>query len=392
MFFLNRKLVMSGGVASHELDVRSFAAGIASALPAGIVRSPEDFHGNGLDFTLEDPVNMWAADQVLGRIAVGMREAMHPEGTLYVVMGETHFTPAHILAQAGMMDTLAAKFNECADPRYKTALALETAFNQLARRAAQHYKLRVSKAQRYALHKHDPRGHIFACAVLADNRHSSPAARSRLWAAALDGKMKIALADAANICIDSSYYLDPRDPMAASVAKEMYGINMAQDKLPCTSSTPERDIRGIDVRNEVLARRIAEAAKGHGIVVTQTGLSHLGDKRRSLDFANALPARLAEHLGPHDRILTLFPTAARDGFTPENLTPPGAHPHIIPMVLRGLSDTKFREVNEEDFVQELGFSYPKGSIPARFQPLPLPDRDEIKAELQALLNAHPCVS
>ncbi|MEZ5815370.1 MAG: hypothetical protein R3E13_11735 [Alphaproteobacteria bacterium] len=375
-------------VENFALDKESFAARMTGALPHGIVKSPENF--SDLDFTVEDPMNMKAVDTLVFNAAMDMRRYMHPEGTLYVVLSERHARPSHVMTQTGLVDNITdAYVSGGQDSSLRSVFGIELPYNDLSYHLQDAYNLSITPAQRKFLHLHDPLGHIFTRAAMAKKYmgEMTPYTRNQRFAAILRNKTPLVLIDAAQKGYFVSY-LDECDEMAAEIADNLYKIDLAcEDVLTNTSAIGHT--RGVVIRNGVMAKRLKAAAKDAGIVIAGTGINHLGNERKSLGFKTSLPYFLAEETGPHDRILTIFLASARDGLTPENITSEGNHDKITSMMVRGLTDTKYDEVNEKDFSLALGASYGH-NIPQRFYPPDIPSPSDMYEELKHLLASHSC--
>jgi hypothetical protein len=386
--FVGRKQKESRLAASGaQPDPRAFDNG--AALPNGIIKSPENFCTH--DYTLADPMDIRAADELLHKLIMDERRAMDPEGTLYVVMGEDHTMAAHKMLQAGAVESIGTAYRQTGEEVLRPCLMIEAPFNVLASYAKDIYDLPVSDQQIYGLHALDPSGHVLARAVIANNNYANaPNSVSQRLATALRHTVPVVPVDVAERDGNEDGFepIDPQDTLAAELARTMFKISMATREIEKTAS------QGMQIRNMTMARRIAAAARYHktGIALIAGGNQHLGDKEDGLPFETSLPAFLAKTTTPKDRIVSIFTASARDGYTPENFMPRGSHPKVTPVVLRGLADNAFDMpwlVSKENaFIARLGQSYGE-NMPERFHPLPPSNLEASKREIEALLAQIP---
>lgn len=373
-------------------------SGLAAALPPGIVPHNAPFCAH--DYILKDPADMKAADDFILKVVTNTRAAMEPGAMLYVLMGEVHTAGAHVMLQTGLLDNLAEENVRTGNPALRSLLALEVPYNMISA-YGQHMLDGDIDGSKPA---NDPLGHAFARAVLNDNQFRfAKRAVARRFAAALRHGIPVACVDSGRMSLpdDPDDYLDADDPIAARLAMELYGTDLAEDDV--TASGHESAL-GMEIRNAVMAERTVNAAVAHDakIVVLQIGNAHLGqktnplmallrDEDEALEDDDALPfhtscqAELAERIGPQDRILTLFCAHAGEGFTPEKMTPEGGHPQILPVILRGLAEDRFDTPKlwqaEDRFIANLGKSYPPDARPARFFKPVKPSTADVRLEL-----------
>jgi hypothetical protein len=392
-------------IAKVKPDPHAYTGGRAIVLPQGIISSPENFTLH--DYTVVDPMDMKAVDELFFSLVMAERSAMGSEGTLYVVIGEAHPMAAHRMVQTGLIENIATQYKKSKKPNYRPALMVEMPFNDLAVTAEQEYQLTVSHADKYNLHRYDPSGHLFARSILSDNPYTeSPEAQNRLFATALHYHIPILPIDAAKM--DAEDAIDPNCEIYGQVVHEYYP-DLAEAKIGTLSRV------GTDVRNGVMAKRISDKAieNNTGIALVNNGLHHLGRREiylgsrlsvPELPFKTSLPARLSEKIKPNDRILSVFLSSTRD--TPEQVTPPGSHPKITPVVLRGLAENKFYagdKKRENQFIAELGESYRRrgffsqifgssNGIPKRFDgptTSQWPSKTVLRPQIEALLELCP---
>ncbi len=379
---------------STRIDKWAFAGGMAWALPAGIVRTENPFTQH--DYTVTDPMNMKAVDDLLLGLVVAQRQRMANDGVLYVVTGEIHNRSSHKMAQAGLLENLALLHQNTQSASYRPSLMDEKPYNKLAWYARYMYGLPVNDNQYYSLHTYDPLGVQFAWAALGDNCFvHAPQSINRNLETVLRYNIPMAFVDTAYK--NDGHYIDDRDPIAREVAQEKFQIDLSKENISPISSS------GMEIRNAVMARRSIEgygvisesnqSVPPSGIKIITTGLNHLGNKEKNLSFETSLQGHLVKLVNPQDLILTVFNEAA--GFTPEKTIPLGKYCQITPIVVRGLSDEWYirgESKQEIAFIRKLGGSYgydPEG-IPSRFRPQPKPSLSRMEKELRSFLSLHPC--
>lgn len=364
-------------------------------LPKGVL--PHSKAVTEHDYILTDPMNMRAADELLYQTVMDTRRAMDPAGVLYVVIGEVHSVPSHVLTQTGLLDKIGADYNTSLDPSIKPILTTELPYNALSWGARHIYGIDaplIYKPQK--IQKKDPLGHVFARAVLANNDFTyAPCAINTRLDAALRMNIPVVPVDVGR---KKGNYLSSKDTLARTMAQDYYDTDLAEENVDCSG---DEDPCGMEIRNDVMAERTLQAAFQHkaGIVLMQIGNAHFGHKsalRELFDldtdefpFETSYPARLADKIGDKDHIISIFCDSAHSEFSPEKAMPTTAHVLITPVVLRGLADQKFmegEEGKERAFIAKLGQSYPKTARPSRFSTPALPDKNAMHRELEALLS------
>lgn len=349
------------------------------------------------DYILADPMNIRAADELLYQTVMDIRHAMDPAGVLYVIIGEVHSVPSHILTQTGLLDKIGADYNASRDPSLKPILTMELPYNGLSWGARYIYGIGTPLLYNpKKIQNKDPLGHIFARAVLANNDFTyAPCAINTRLDAALRMNIPVVAVDAAR---KKGNYINSKDTLARSIAQDYYDTDLAEENVDCSG---DEDPCGMEIRNDVMAERTLQAAFQHkaGIVFMQIGNAHFGHKSElhelfELDsdefpFETSYPARLADKIGDKDHILSIFCDSVHSEFSPEKAIPTNPHVSITPVVLRGLADQKFMKGNadeERTFIAKLGCSYPKTARPCRFSAPALPDKSAMHLELETLLN------
>jgi len=327
------------------------------------------------------------------------RAAMEPDGVLYVVFGENHLTSSHILLQTGLGENLATQTD------FPQLLLLEMPYNMLPACADQLLNREVDHSKQ----ERDTKGHTLARTILA-HKMSSMAAESvfRRFESVLRHDIPIVPTDAGRMESSGEQCLDNEDPIAARIAREYYGLDLDTDDVDASG---DFDTAGMEIRNAVMAERSVAGVQAHGakIALSHIGLVHLGNKNdgplqkmmaededdteeTGLPFETSYPAELASLIGDKDRILTIFCAHADGGYTPENITPPGGHPRITPLVLRGLAEEKFKgekTAKEKAFIKKLAESYGSETPPAHYTPAPPLDKKSVNRELAAIFDINP---
>lgn len=351
-------------------------------------------------------MNMKAADQLLYQITMDTRRAMDPEGTLYVVIGETHTAPSHILLHAGLIDRIACTYEETQDPSLKPLVTLELPYNFLPWYAQTVYKLGTATIHSPGkIQKKDPLGHIFTRAVRANNDMTyAPRSINARLDTILRHEIPVVLVDTA-VKLDKSgvKLICPKDKLSRSIAKEFYDLNLAKEN---TCYAGLGDPTGMEVRNDVMAVRTAEAAKKHqaGVVMMQIGNAHFGGHQKfdelsellgididdvELPFETSYPALLAHAIKEKDRIISVFCEHADNEVIPDTNIAPHDNAFITTVVLRGLANKRFKAGEnkaEQRFIKQLGRSYPRTERPAYFKPTITEDKKNMVATLEDLLG------
>ena len=366
------------------------AAGL-KLLPAGITPSAE----KGInprttrDYRVDDPMNQAAVDRLLNDVICQERATMATGARLYIVMGETHDMPSLRMTQSGLLDNLCA----APDLHGSLMLALELPYNFLQQYLEFVYHTPIPEPLKKTFHERDPLGHHFARTVLANNQYPcAPQSKSRLLGRALTHQLPIVLCDAA---YGEHRNLDPVDDLAQEIAEsERFQFDLANENIFAIG------IRGMNIRNAVMARRAVETAQAKHVkadtIVMQTGIAHLGGNMlKGLDYDTSLTALLKEEIRPQDRVLSVFFSFAVDD-APERIVPPDMwqdNPdHII---IRNFCDESYQnyETDEEnDCIRRLGDSYLAqefgGVVPDRFQSPELPTPQSIKEEARRLIASY----
>ena len=365
------------------------AAGL-KPLPAGITPSENIYIAplTTRDYRVENPMDQAAVDKLIYDIVCQERATMATGARLYIIMGEHHAKPSHKMAQAGVIDNLAAD----RDTHGSVMLALETPYNQLQQYLDDVYKTRIPEPLKTSFHERDPLGHHFARTVLADNMYTcAPQSMTRVLSRALTHNLPIALCDAAR---KEFGYLDPGDDMAQEIARSArFQCDLANEDISVVGT------RGMNTRNAVMARRAVEKAQDNkaDTVVIQTGLNHLGGNlSRRLNYDTSLTALLKDQIRPQDRVLSVFFSSAVNNYAPERIVSremwQDNPDHII---IRNLCDHKppklvFSNYLEKRLINRLGDSYLAqefgGEVPDRFQTLELPSPESVRAEALQLIQ------
>ena len=369
------------------------AAGL-KPLPPGITPSAE----KGIaplttrDYRVENPMDQAAVDRLLYDIICQERATLATGARLYIVIGEDHAMPSHMMTQTGLIDNITAD----RDTHGHVMLALEVAYNSLPRHIRLGFDIQIPEPLKKSFHEMDPLGHYYSRAVLAKNAYAlAPQSLNRLLSRALSHNLPIALCDAA---CNEHHNLDPVDDLAQEIAQsERFRCNLMYKEIPHTPLTG--DMRGIKIRNAVMARRAvanAQDNKAHTIVFP-TGMNHLGGIiSEGLDYGSSLTAMLKEEIRPRDRVLSVFFSSAVDDYMPERDVPPKMwedNPNHI--IIRDLCDAwyvYYQTGEEDECIRRLGDSYLAqefgGEVPQRFQPPELPSKDTICTEARQLIQDH----
>lgn len=380
--------------------------GLGNVLPPGAVKYNKPLTSR--DYIITDKMNQAAADALLYQNICDVRQTMEPGGRLYVLMGENHTAPTHLMAQAGLLENMTAASRQ-GDTRHGALLyALELPYDFL-QDIADSYGLFTSPAIRPRLHKQDPLSHHFARAALAQAFFQyAPESKKRCLDSCLRNNIPMTLVDAGRT--ENQKYLDPSDELATKTAQKLFNIDIAQTKL---SLVPEfnlrslldhnKSLKGIAVRNAVMAQRIVKAAEEHkaDTVVVSTGLYHLGGSDLSnAPYDTSLTHFMKEQISPQDKILPVAcfgsPFLAYLEMIPSALWCDNPDTLIIrglcedPHVYGGAVNTVLRVfgINVENrFISELGESYVHASqpVPPWFNVPSCPDKKIVRQQLKELI-------
>lgn len=325
---------------------------MSSGVPSGIeIISPDDARArimrNGYDprtcyepeevieARLQDPYDLCSLTLFLEQIYDLM-----PQENLYKVLCEDHVKSAHIMAQAC---TIAAHPG--------TMFCDELPVNDLADYAHTVYNLPKSSLDLNSLEKADPQGHLYAQAIIAKTAFHAPLAIKYRYQTILDSNVSVALVDAMTKWDED--YLNESDPLVGEMAQARFGdsIDLTLMDLPTTPDTPEKDIRGVIIRNDIMACRIVSKAfnaaatgnrttKNGKDLVVATGYSHLGNKIYGSAYKDALPyciLREAYAQGQKNpSVVSVF--FETKGDTTERIIPRGRAAGHIPVIIRGLAE------------------------------------------------------
>jgi len=352
-------------------------------LPKGIAKPAEAYMGMEHDYRVLDSMNIRAADDLVFSLAMRKRLSMNENGRLFIIMGEKHTLPSHLMLQLG----LAENFNRAAqkypnNKSFKTTYVQEYPHNNLADFTLDYLGESKTSEKRFALHKqiNDPLGHIFArAAPVFDKKEIGPAnapvTKLRAYDMVLRNNMPYILADISNIPrLLEAPIIDYNDPLAQEIAK----VDLSKESVSIIS------LDGMKLRNAVMAERINAGADEHKskTVIIGTGRDHLGNYARELPFEDSLPKSLSKKLKPEDHIITIYPATndvgyegpVREIFAEENITT---------IRIEGLSEKRFKyevtsEEDENDFIKELSESYNSSAIPPRFLPPLEPSAEQVR--------------
>jgi len=365
-------------------------ASLASALPKGVVRHDKPLCNH--DYVIADPMDQAALDRLLFAIVCDVRKEMVPEGKLYIVLGENHSNPAHIMAQAGLMENIVLMEQDKDTMSNPIIFCHETPYNELDDYIHSCVDLDIDELELgddLGLYRYDTLGHVFTKVALFENLSpTAPEARNRLMASILEHRVSACLIDAAR---QDFFYLDGRDGLATEFALAHYGVN------------PERESVGIDIdgsgvgigiRNAVMARRSKNKMQkmGSDFALLAVGSGHVfGAEAYGMSFDMSLTSCLKREILSQDRILSIFfslesygPEAIAENALPdEAFVDDFGH---IPVIIRGLSERCFDWVDsgEQAFIESLGKSYTPENIPNRFFMPSKPDRQSVLEEIRAL--------
>lgn len=345
--------------------------GQAGALPLGIIETPEPLTRH--DYIMVDPMDMKAADTLLFQTVMHKREMMDPDGVLYIIIGEDHQNPAHVMLGTGLAENVALAYERNdKSPSLRPVFAAEFSINELAEVAVINYDLPINENVSAGLPDHDPLGRVFALAVLAHNGYNAaPQSLNHLLQTVLHNNMPLCLVDAKKD--EEGYYAG----------------------LP---SSPDQEKETTEGRNAIMATQTQQAAERHDakIVVATTGLDHMGNKEEGRTFETSYPARLAEKIGKKDQILTVFCASANeewaDKYLPEDIIPPGRHPQITQLILRNMAspyfdtDGDYSLQEEKECIAALGESYSKNERPLRFKTPHHPGEGQMKRTLREMIT------
>lgn len=377
---------MATGVISHVMNGGA-AHGLAEALPPGVIKTPAPFITH--DYTLTDPMNIKAADDLLYNIVINKREAMAPEGKLYVIMGEEHETVSHLMLQAGLVENCAATYREKAlSPVYRPLFAWEQPYNKLVNYLRTPYGLSLDDKAGLRLCQRDHLGHVFARAVLANNTYCyAPQSTNRLFDVLLRTKTPLTMIDAGR---KRNKWLSENDPVSNKIIKQRYTKVDLVDN-PVNVEETAIDKPGMQIRNAVMAVRTKQAAHYHkaGIIIAGTGLAHLGDKRYGLLFDTSFPGELQAMIRPQDEIIILSHEMIHIKNMPEMDMPPVRCRQVTPVILRNLSedwvyvgrkkDKEEKARQENNIIDRLGSAYGAAvERPKRFTESPQPDKEDVR--------------
>lgn len=239
-------------------------------LPVGAARYKKPLTNH--DYIIARSMNQAAVDDILHKVVTETRRAMEPDARLYVVIGEWHDMPTHHMAQAGLLDNLAAAVKAGASDHGALLYAYEAPYDDLQYYIRHHCDVPVSDAVRPHLHKHDPLGQHFArVSVAYEPSPYAPHSLKRIFDRCLQHDIPVALYDAGR---DDSYkHLSLSDDLTcAFIAAQYKGTTITQHNLAVEGK------RGIIIRNAVMAERIADAADRHqaDTIIVSVGAEHLG--------------------------------------------------------------------------------------------------------------------
>ncbi|MCD8566757.1 MAG: TraB/GumN family protein [Alphaproteobacteria bacterium] len=346
------------------------------------------------DFIITDSLDQAAIDAVLHESICETRAGMEPGARLYVVMGEEHRMPTHIMAQAGLLDNLATDTASGKINHGSLLLAHETPYDILQFYATRHYGLSIDEKTGRTLHEKDPLGHHFARAFLVEKKALySPCTLARVFNACLQHNIPLAPIDTA--CDDEEEHINPADALAGRVAQELYGaLDLARDNIP-TSGSPDK--RGIVIRNAVMVQRMIEAANLHkaDTIVAAIGFGHMGgDRGENLPYETSITGFLNAQLRDGDKILPVYFSLKDEEYDPGSYFSPAfwaENPQAV--IIRGASEGRYSlnswQGLEDKFIKNLGKSYREaasGPIPARFSPPPQLDKKAIREDIEHLIT------
>lgn len=365
------------------LDV---SAGPDHILPAGVTRYRKPLTDH--DYLIADSMNQAAVDAILHKAVSETRRVMAPGARLYVMMGEWHAMPTHHMAQAGLLDNLAAYAPAPGSPHGALLYAYEAPYNDLQHYIRHHCALSVTEPVQERLHEHDPLGHYFARASMAfGSSPYAPRSLARAFNACVQQGIPLVLFDAAR---DETYgYLDLSGRLARDFAAARYqGLDLNQARFPVEGD------EGTVIRNYVMAARIEDAARQQeaDTVIVSVGLEHMGGNvKDNLSYETSLTAYLKQKIRPQDRVLPVFLSPKRDRkYKAENYAPSALwNDNPAALIIRGADESPYYNgcaLGEEDrFIERLGKSY-GCDIPSRFKAFTEPDQDAVRQELQNLIE------
>lgn len=361
-------------------------AGPDHILPAGAARYKKPLTDH--DYIIAHPADQAAVDAVLHKVVMEMRRAMKPYARLYVVIGEWHAMPAHHMAQAGLLDNLAAAAKAGSENHGALLYAHEAPYDDLPYYIRHHCDVPVSESVRPHLHEHDPQGRYFAQAAMAfDPSSYAPQSLKRIFSRCLQHKISLVPYDAGR---DESYKrLALTDDLTRAFIDSQH-----KGRSPGPRALSVEGKSGMTIRNAVMAERIAMAADRHqaGTIIVGVGAEHLGGRARGdRGYKNSLTACLKQKIRPQDRVLPVFFSARKDrDYKAERYTPaafwqdnPGA------LIIRGAGEEHYYNGSpagaEDHYIARLGCSY-GANIPERFNVLTAPGPEEVRAMLRVFVD------
>lgn len=370
-------------VADNSLKPVSY--GNASVLPVGVTRNAQALTDN--DYMIADPMDQAAVDAIIYQTVCETRAQMEAGSKLFVVMGENHAMPVHVMAQAGLLENVALAAGKPGQPDHgKLIFAYEHPYNALVRYVSDFYDIFTDDVQD-SLADYDPNGYYYLRAMLGDNHYPrAPQSGNQLRQTCLRYDIPLVPVDAGRNLVTDHYgqnknIFSSSDPLL----KELY-----PDVDFLTSEICVSDAEGVAIRNVAMVRRILNAAIrtcAADTVVLSTGLSHVaGDRWQRMSYADSLCVEFNKQIGaPHKILPVIFDMDGND--TAWDIEEQMWQDHPDALIIRGASDKIYDETNslypngEKRFLKELGESY-RDSIPKRFESFTVPDKDVVCCELK----------
>jgi hypothetical protein len=253
------------------------------------------------------------------------RQNMHPDGRLYVEMGEAHPAFSHTLAQSVFLDNLHAQTDVGGfNPHGKIMMALEISYDSLQNIATRDFGINMPDDMRAQLHNKDPLGQLFLKASInAYQKHSVYHHNTNLYMNCLHHGEPVCLADLGHT--DNNMAVDVGDPMTQKIAQDR-GVDLSSTPLltyPGHAASnwpkhfPPKEL-GCEFRNSGLSRRTINAAeewKAKTIVI-KMGLAHVGGqihKNHQLPYETSVTADLKSRIRPQDEVLSINFNCLHDG-------------------------------------------------------------------------------
>lgn len=367
-----------------DSPLHSIPEGNGACLPPGVARYARPLTNH--DYIIADAMDQAAVDAIIYKTVCETRAQMEPGGKLFVVMGENHDMPVHVMSQAGLLENIALSANKPDQPDHgKFLLAYEHPYNAIVRYISDFYDVFTGDVQD-SLADYDRGGYYYLRAMLGDNHYPrAPQAGNQLRQTCLRYDIPLVPVDAGRNLITDHYgqkknIFSSSDPVLQALYPDV-------DFL--TSQICVSDAEGVAMRNVAMVARMLDAATdAHAAdtVVLSTGLSHVArDRWQRMQYADSLCVEFNKQIeAPHKILPVLFDMDGNDMAWDIDEQMWRDHPEAL--IIRGASDKIYDETNslypngESRFIAQLSQSY-GGNIPKRFERFTVPDKDAVRSEL-----------